>query len=183
MVTENGTLKVKTALDAKMQKELMKPVFIFGLIVLLIGAIGVGVTLVLEIVAIFAETDGYFAYLIACAVFLGLGIALLIIYHSAVKSIAAFSTVNEYEFFGDHFTIDQTVNGENVLHNKIYNSQVTKVKETKSYLVFYIGALAYPVEKAGLGENELDTLRALFKLPVKGEAPLAGNKDGDNISE
>lgn len=169
MVTENGTIKLSTAMTAAMQKELTKPALISSLVAIILGAAGVAVFLVLEIVSIFTETEeGYFFMLIATAAVLGLGIALRALLLIAIKNIAALPRINEYEFFSGYFTIDQTVNGENVLHNKILNNQITKSKETKNYLFFYIGNVVYPVLKEGADEGELNTLRSVFRLPVKG---------------
>lgn len=169
MITENGTIKLSTAMTADMQKELTKTGLIASLIVIIVGAVSLAVFFVLEIVAIFAETDDdYIVVLVVNAAVFGLGIALRALFLGAIKNTAALPRINEYEFFSGYFTIDQTVNGENVLHNKILNNQITKAKETKNYLFFYIGNVVYPVLKEGADEGELNTLRSVFRLPVKG---------------
>ena len=170
MITENGTIKVNTTMDGKMQKELNGKAEKLALILLIIGAIGVGIFLVLFVISEFINFDESTAttFLICFAVFLGLGIGLKAVLKNSLKNIDALPKINEYEFFKDYFIIDQTLNGENVAHVKVYVNQITKSREGKNYLFFYIGTAAYPVAKGELTEAELNTLRLIFKLPAKG---------------
>lgn len=171
MITENGSIKVSTQMDDKVQKEFSKNNFLMGLILTIISSIGLAVFLVLDIVSIFLEfeDDGLFAFVIVFAVFLGLGISLLILVNKAANSAKTSNKIYTYEFFKDYFTATETLNGENVATAKFYNSQVIKSRETKNYLFFYTNAAtACPVFKGELTEEELNTLRSIFRLPVKG---------------
>ena len=170
MITEQGTIKVKTAIDANMQKELNSKPSAYALTLIIVGAIGVGIFLVLEIASAFVEMkeNAIFVFLILFAVFLGAGIGLKVVINKTLKTVTALPKINEYEFFKDYFIIDQTMNGENIAHAKVYVNQITRSRESNNYLFFYIGAAAYPVLKSELTEAELNTLRAIFRISVNG---------------
>ena len=187
MITEHGSIKVQSAMDADMQKEFFKQPMRLALAFLIVGAIGFCAFLALEVVSIIMETgdEEVTAFLILFGVFMALGIALRIIFNTAIKNAAALPKINVYEFYSGYFTVDQTLNGESVLHNKILNIQITKSKETKKYLFFYVGTSAFPVLKSELTEAELNTIRGAFGLPVSGatvslSAEPAQPANGDN---
>lgn len=191
MITERGTLKMSCSLDANMQKELNSGANKLAIVMLIVGSIGVAVFLVLDIVSIFleTETDMYYVFIVVFAAFLGLGIGLKLIINKNMKTVMVVR-FNEYEFFSDHFTINEFMNNELVATGKIYNTQITKARESKNYFFFFINtAVAYPVDKSLLGEAEANTLRGIFRLPLKGgvqpvvlpaEAAQNGEPKGDS---
>ena len=158
-------------MDESMQKELSRKSFIFALVFTILGSVGVAAYIVLEIVAIFIEIKGdYFAILLVFAVFLGCGIALLILLKKAASLARNSHKVNIYEFFSGYFTISELFNGEMTATAKVYNNQIVRAKETKNYFFFYINSsAAYPVSKQQLSPAELNTLRIVFRLPADGE--------------
>ncbi len=174
MLTENGTIKAKTVLDASALKELTRKPSVFALALMIIGGIGAGVFLVLDIIAeyIGLNENLMFVFLLIFAVFFGLGIGLKIILGKTSKTLSVSTKINEYEFFSDYFTVEQYVNGEQLARVKVYNGQVTKAKESKNYLFLYVDAAAYPVAVSELTQEELNVLRQMFKLPVKGGAAV-----------
>ncbi|MDE7305939.1 MAG: YcxB family protein [Clostridia bacterium] len=171
MITSNGTIKISTKMDENMQKELSHKSFIFALVFTILGAIGVAAYIVLEVVSVFIELKGgFFEILIVFAIFLGCGIALLILLNKAASLARNSHKVNVYEFFSGYFILSELLNGETVATVKIYNNQIIKSKETKNYFFFYVNsAAAYPVAKQQLSAAELNTLRLIFKLPAEGE--------------
>lgn len=172
MITENGTIKVSTALDEKMQKELTRGSFATSLTFIILGSIGVALFLVLEIVSIFLEwEDGnfYFLMTVLFAIILGSGISLMLLINKNLKAVKGVSRVNTYEFYQSYFIISETLNGETVGSVKIYNNRIMKAREVKNYLFFYINAgAAYPVSKAELSEAELNTIKNIFRLNFNG---------------
>lgn len=170
MITEQGTIKVKTAIDANMQKELNSKPSAYALALIIVGSIGVGIFLILYVLAEFFNSDEgtSLIFLLLFAVFLGAGIGLKVVINKTLKTVTALPKINEYEFFKDYFIIDQTMNGENIAHVKVYVNQITRSRESNSYLFFYIGAAAYPVLKSELTEAELNTLRRIFRISVSG---------------
>lgn len=167
MITSEGTIKVSTLLDVNMQKELNKKPFILSLASTILGGVGVAVCFVLYIIAeyIGLNENTFLFVMIIFAAILGLGIGLLILVNKSLKQVSLNVKENTYEFFGDYFTITETLNGEVVGNAKIYNSQILKSRESANYLFFFISAgAAYPVLKKDLSEKEIDELRKIFRL-------------------
>ena len=81
------------------------------------------------------------------------------------------NSVNEYEFYDEYFTIKSTQDGEELANVKAYYKAMLKVRESKNYIFIYPNkALAYPVAKTALSDENLTTLRKIFKLePPKGQ--------------
>jgi hypothetical protein len=103
------------------------------------------------------------------AVILGCGIGLLLIVKKQVNFLKTKNWENGYEFYKNYFIVNQFTNGENVAVVKNYVTQIEKAKETEKYLFFFISSsMAYPVSKEGLTDDEINTLRSVFSLPVKG---------------
>lgn len=172
MITENGAIKVSTALDEKMQKELTRGTHKMALTFIIMGAIGVALFFALEIVAIFLdwEDENFYIWMtVLFAVILGSGISLMMTISKNLKAVRGVTKVNTYEFYQNFFILTESLNGETVGSAKVYNGQIIKAKECKNYLFFYINAAAaYPVDKAELSEAELNTLRSIFRLGFKG---------------
>ena len=183
MLTPEGTIKSQTPMDVRMQKEMSRSADMMALAMIIVGAIGISVFIELEVLSAVFEKFDYevMFFILLFAVLLGLGIGVKVLIRKAIKNVTALPKINEYEFFADSFTIDQTVNGENVAHVKIFNSQVIKSKESKDYIALFVGGAVYPVLKDGLSEGELNILRSNFKLPIKGAAtvvcPPAGTEE------
>ncbi|MDE6597120.1 MAG: YcxB family protein [Clostridia bacterium] len=171
MITSSGTIKVSTKIDENMQKELSHKSFIFALVSTVLGAVGVAAYLVLELISFFTDLKGdFFAILFVFAVFLGCGLALLILLKKAASLARNSHKVHIYEFFSGYFTISELFNGEPVATVKVYNNQIVRAKETKNYFFFYVNSsAAYPVAKLQLSPAELNTLRLVFRLPADGE--------------
>lgn len=167
MITENGSIKVITELNVQMQKELNCKLTIAGIILTVLGAIGAAAGLGWSIALFFADSDNTLAMavLILSAMCLVCGIIYLISVKKAQKTVMGAKKVDTCEFFSDFFEVKEFLNGEQVANVKIYNNQITKAKETKNYMFFYIHAsAAYPVSKEGLTDAELERLRAIFRL-------------------
>jgi ABC-type transport system involved in multi-copper enzyme maturation permease subunit len=171
MVTEKGTIVTKTKVDEEVQRVLNKKISIISLIAIILGAVGVLALLVLDIVLTFRDQESavVIAFLMVFAVILGCGIGLLLIVKKQVNFLKTKNWENSYEFYKNYFIVNQFTNGENVAVVKNYVTQIEKAKETEKYLFFFISSsMAYPVSKEGLTDDEINTLRSVFSLPVKG---------------
>jgi ABC-type transport system involved in multi-copper enzyme maturation permease subunit len=171
MVTEKGTIVTKTKVDEEVQRVLNKKISIISLIAIILGAVGVLALLVLDIVLTFRDQESavVIAFLMVFAVILGCGIGLLLIVKKQVNFLKTKNWENGYEFYKNYFIVNQFTNGENVAVVKNYVTQIEKAKETEKYLFFFISSsMAYPVSKEGLTDDEINTLRSVFSLPVKG---------------
>ena len=169
MITENGTVKVRTIVDEKMQKEFSANVNKLALTMLIAGSVGVAIFFTLFILSEFIsglKDDFTLPFLIVFAAFLGGGIGLKVLYNKSLKQVANSGKVNEYEFFSDYFTVNQLLNGETVATAKFYNNQILKVKNGKNYFFIHINAAqVFPVAKAELAESELQILKTVLRLP------------------
>lgn len=171
MITENGSIKVETNLDMRMQKQLNRNSFIVAVILTVIGAAGVAACLswYIALIVLDKEETAAFAILVVFAAVLGGGIGIFVLIKKAQKTVAGLNKIAICEFFGNYFEVRETLNGEQVGKVKIYNNQITKGKETQDFMFFYVHAsAAYPVCKDGLTHTELERLRELFKLKRNG---------------
>lgn len=186
MITENGTVKVNTVIDEKMQKEYLAKSNKLTLAMIIVGAVATLVFLILYCISdsypVFE--DGFtLPFLILFACLLGAAIGLKILFNKAVKQVKGCGKINEYEFFSDYFMLTQMTNGEAVATAKFYNSQITKVKDSKNYFFVYItAAQIFPVSKEGLTESELNILKTIFRLPVTA-APVTEKNGTENGQE
>lgn len=172
MITEKGTIKATTALDDKMQKEMSQTSHRIALSFLIIGAAGVFLFAVFQIVSFFIDFDdeGYFFILIFFALFLAMGFYLQFVLGKTEENVRAANKVSCCEFFKDYFLVTETVDGKTVSNTKVYNDRIIKVKQTKNYLFLYIDkASAYPIARSELSQTELNTLRAAFGLESGGD--------------
>lgn len=167
-MNENETVKVRTVIDEKMQKEFSARSERHTLAMIILGSVGTVVFLVLFVLSEFIsvlEDSFTLPFLILFAALLGGGIGLKILLSKAVKQVRNCGKVNEYEFSDGYFTINQILNGETVATAKFYNNQILKVKESKNFFFVYINAAqVFPVTKAGLTEDELNVLKTAFRL-------------------
>lgn len=172
MITDRGTIRVETPVNADMQREFMRTIYIVSLVSLIIGSVGIAAFMAWDITTIFFKIkEPHILILVAVAVFFAFGLVFLLTCRKTVKNAAQGPVKSEvYEFFSDYLIAEDYMNGEKVGTAKIYYNQILKRKETKSFLFFYIQAnAAAPVSKAGLSEGEINTLRGLFGLPVKSQ--------------
>lgn len=181
MISENGTIKVSTKMDEEMQKELSRKPFILSLVLLCVSAVAFACFFVLFVIS---DDNDAVVFMIVFGIMLGAGIGMLIVLKNAQKAAKNSGKVNEYEFFSGYFTISATMNGETVATVKIYDNQVTKSRESKNYFFFYVNTMAaYPVDKRNLTEREINTIRNVFKLPVKGETVALSQEEASVRSE
>ena len=168
MVTENGTVKVQTAIDENMQKEYSVKAKIIGLVMLIGGSVGVGVCFVLFILSeffTFLDDSVTIPFLIVFSVLFAGGLIITISLVKALQQVRNANKMNEYEFFSDYFTVTQFNNGEAVITAKYYNGQIMKVKESKNYYFIWINAAqVLPVSKAEIGSEEADILKQVLRI-------------------
>ena len=136
MITENGSIKTVASLNEKMQKELMREIYMMSLFCIILGAAGVSIFLALYIFSFIIEFESiFFMFLILSAVCLVCGIVATMLLNKTVKTAVNANKEYTYEFFKDYFIATETLNGEIVTNAKFYNNQVVKFKETKNYLL------------------------------------------------
>ncbi len=184
MITERGTIKAETAVNAEMQREFMRTTYILSVIALIVGSVGLAAYLAWDISSIFIkikEPGTWILFIVA--VFFAFGFIFVMSCRRAIKQVEKGPAKAEvYEFFNNYMIAEDYLNGEKVANVKIYYNQILKRRETKNYLFFYVQATAAcPVSKAGMSEGELNTLRGLFGLPVKSQSSVSlavGGEEG-----
>ena len=110
-------MKCSVNIDEKLQKELNEKTFIWSLISLIVGSIGLGAYI---IIGTFYENIILEMLLWVFAFAFGIGLSLLIAINKINKKIRQNNQIDELEFFEDHFTSTTTKNGEVISTNKIY---------------------------------------------------------------
>ena len=91
-------MEVKTSIDERMQKELLKTPIICCWIIIIFGVISLVLTIVTAIGA--KKVDGIF--LLATAVFLAIGIVLLRSFNKTIRSFQKINRENVYTFYDDY---------------------------------------------------------------------------------
>lgn len=150
-------MEVKTSLDERMQKELLKTPIICSWIIVICGGISLISTI---ITAILSDLD--LILLLASIAFLTMGIVLLISFNKSIKSCQKLNRENVYVFNDEYMEAKTIYHDEVIGTSKLYYSDIFKVKETKSFLFIYLNQQqAYPILKSNV--SNLDYLRKLVK--------------------
>lgn len=164
MLTDKGSIKVETTLDERVQKEFLAKLFIVSLVCLVIGSIGIVGYIVWDVTSAILEIyEPDIVILIAVAVFFAFGLIFVLTYNKVVKKARTEDKKEVYEFFSNYLVANDYVNGEQVATVKIYYKQISKRRETKNYLFFFVQTnAACALSKAALTEGELNTVRSLL---------------------
>lgn len=171
MVTEKGSIINRTVLCEKVQKQNSRTLFIVSLVCLIVGAIGlaayIGVSTYLG--TVYDDAPAWCDALLVFAVPFAFGLIFLLTIHSLVKQARKNSgVINEYEFFADCI-MAREIRGEEVCATvRMDYAQIVKTKEKGEYLFFYyqVKQFLYPIEKAALTTEELNTIKKLMRAPV-----------------
>lgn len=182
-MTENGSIKIETQINADMQREYLRKLYIISLVSLISGCIGLAAYIVWVVLVTGTEArEPSIMMLILFAVLFGFGLVFLLACKKTVKNTGKSGIkLESCEFFNNYIIAEDYLGGEKVATVKIYYRQIVKRRETKNFLfIFLRPGAAIPVSKAGLSEGELNALRKLVGLPVKGntEIKLADGDEG-----
>ena len=151
-------MEVRTSLDERMQKELLKAPIICCWIIIIFG----GVSLILTIASAIFDKKLDSILLIATAVFLVMGIVLLISFNKTIQSFQKTNRENVYTFYDEYVEVKTMYHDEVSGSSKLYYSDIFKVKETKSFIFIYLNPQqAFPILKENV--SDLDYLRKLIK--------------------
>ena len=149
--------KCSVKIDESLQKEVNEKMWITSLIATIIGAIGLGAYIVLEV---FFESLLLDILLWVMAFTLGFGITYLIIIKKINKKSITNDTTDELEIHEEYVDLSTVKNNEVIVTLKTYYKDLYKVKEIKNYLLLYInksGALAIP--KDAFTPEEFSTIK------------------------
>lgn len=150
-------------IDKKMYDELLKKPIILHSILMVVGVALVVASLVLEFVfPDYSMEEFIYVPIFICAVPLAMIILLKISARNNVKG----GEILHITLTEDSFETETFKGEEKVGTYKAYYKDVTKVKETKSYLFCYLGKLQMlPLLKTDFSADELQTVKSL--LPNK----------------
>ena len=159
----------ETKMTKDVATELMHPVKVWAIVLTSVGGAGVFIWLA-SAIAFKYELNLYFGLVFWLALVIGI-IYFVLIGATKRNNEKTVNSVNEYEFYDQFFIIKSTQNGEVLANIKSYYNTMLKVRETKNYIFIYPNkALAYPVAKSALSEENMTSLRKIFKLePPKGQ--------------
>ena len=151
-------MEVKTSLDERMQKELLRTPIICCWIIIVFGII----SLVLTIATAIIDKKLNTTILVATAFFLVMGVILLISFNKTIQSVQKSNRENVYTFYDDYVEIKTMYHDEVAGSSKLYYSDIYKVKETKNFIFIYLNQQqAFPILKSNV--SDLDYLRKLIK--------------------
>lgn len=176
MITEQGTVKVRTPVTEQAIKEMNKTSFILGIVYTVVGAIfavlGIAYSVFLE--------DDFYVVLIFLGVFLlFLGIFLIIVRNAGIKNASNRRSELEMEFFATYIILREYDCGENTCVQKIYYNKVVRVKDTANYLfIYHARNLAVCIDKRLLTPDEMNIVRGVLATkpaPVRQEGQEGAN--------
>ena len=155
----------KTKLSEKAVAEMLKPAIKLAIFSIVVGVLG----LIVVILGYFLRHELEKILLFLCIFLLLFGIMYFAIIVKLKKdNKKRMDDEGIYEFYEDYLVIKSYKNGEQTGITKLYYRDVDKVKETKSVVFIYPNkSLAYPIMKDNLGQENLASLRKIFKLPAK----------------
>lgn len=164
MITESGTIKVKTRINAGVHRELNRPVRNLGIVYTVAGAV---LAVVFAALVVLGVTDGNLdpldVVLLVCGcIFSVCGVVMIVAYARNIKKADAQDKEVEVEFFNDYILVDEYVDGRLSVSNKIYFGMLVKKRESTHYIFLYSTAsTAISIDKEQLTSAELDTVRKL----------------------
>lgn len=154
-MAKESVMEVKTKIDAKMQKEMLKKQLILSYVFIACGAVG---ALIGFFVLIFFDSGEYFA---CSAIVLGCGLGLLIASKKMIKSAEVSNKENIYTFGADFVEVKTMYHDDEMGTLKLYYTDILKIKETKNYIfIFPDNTKAYPVLKENV--SDLEELKKLI---------------------
>lgn len=128
-------MKCRVTVNEKLQKELNEKIWLTGLIMTIVGAIGLGLYAILST---FFGDKLIFEMLFWVMVFVfALGVTYLFLVKSANKRALNNNYTDEIELFEEYCVVQTLKNEEVVGTLKVYYKDLIKVKETENYLFLY----------------------------------------------
>lgn len=167
MITEKGTVKTAAEINAEVQKEMNKTNFILSIVYTVCGAVLFIIGLVFIVMDIITDVEredmaeGYLFFVLGLILFV-CGIIVIVARSKAIKNADKHKTVEENEFFRDHFISRQYVDGEHLVTAKVYYDRLATFRETKNYIFLYnTRVTATAVDKRKLTPEELAAVKDL----------------------
>ena len=162
-------ITIKTKLDDKMQKDLVRPALITELCAMIIGIIGLLAYIIIGTVVENAQVE----YLLVFSITFGFGLVFYLIAKKQLNQTKNSSKINIYEFYEDYVNIKTMENGEDVGTAKVYYKDIVKKRESKNYFFLFINNVnALPIAKCELTEDELKEIRTLLNFQEKKQKPI-----------
>lgn len=169
-------MKFKVKIDENVQNELNRNSKILAWVL-----IGVGALLEIAYIAIPSTEDTSLLSMMLTvgAIWIGLGVALLISIKKAKQTALRAETIESYEFLPDFVLVATYQNGEIVSTTKLLYANICKTMETKSYFFFYPSKTsAYPIEKSAIAPEQLEQIKMwIDRARNAGQNLKNGNSD------
>lgn len=150
-------LKCSVKIDQNLQRELNEKAWIYSLISLIVGAIGL---MAYIIVGAFFEAFWLEVLLWFFAFAFGVGLTIFVSINKVNKNASAKNMTDNIEL-QENFLIEETVvNNEVVSTNKVYYKDILKIKETENYLFLYVNKTnAVPIPKKEFAGEDLSKIK------------------------
>ena len=150
-------MKCSVKIDEKLQRELNEKTWLNGLIFTIIGAIGLGLYIV---IGTFVESIILDMLLWVFAFLFAYGIFMLILVKMTNKKSVNNNLTDEIELFEEYLIESTQKNDEVVSTNKIYYKDLLKIRETENFLFLYPNKIsAVPIPKKAFTTEEISTIK------------------------
>ena len=150
-------MKCSVKIDEKLQKELNEKTWLNGLIFTIIGAIGLGLYI---IIGTFIENIILEIFLWVFAFLLAYGVFILILVKMTNKKSVNNNLTDEIELFEEYLIESTRKNDEVISTNKIYYKDLLKIRETENFLFLYPNKVsAVPISKKEFTSEEFSTIK------------------------
>ncbi len=167
MVTERNSIYVQFKITEEAQKKLSKKLYIFSVVMLVVGCVGLAAYLILAVV--FENPPAWTEAFLAFAVPFGVGLVFLLSVRSQLKQVRKFSgAVNGYEFYSNKLIYEEWRGGEKLATTGVDYNFLTSAKQKRGFLLFYYALRAsnFVIDKSSLTEAELNTIKKLLKMQI-----------------
>ena len=173
-------MKSECEIDLEVQKQLNKKIFIIGMVLMIIGIVGLFVYLIIG--SIF-EKIKWLNYFLFSSIPFTLGLLSIINTSKINNSLKKNKIKNIYSFEESFMNVTTCRNGEEIGTNKVYYSDLVKIKETNKFLFLYPNRYsAYPIKKNSFDKVDYEILKYWITIGKKGENNISTN-NAENSNE
>jgi len=152
-------MEIKTKIDGKVQKDLLKNNILSGYVAVALGGISLVAYLIVAVLDINKTAE--WVLLIAGAFMFAMGLVSVLTLNKLVKNAEIQNREVKYQLFDDYMQIESSANGEIDASAKLYYKDIFKIKESKGYIFVYPDMTrAFAIEKAQI--PDIDRARQLL---------------------
>ena len=152
-------IECTTVISEKTQRELTKKTYIFSIISLVAGIIGIALYITLGTIINEPWTEIFLIF----ALPFGFGLIFIITLDTNYRTLKNNAMVNFYMFNDDNLSITTMKNNENIGTSQISYNNIIKVNENKNYLFLYLNRVSVlPIDKRTLSNDDVNKIKEII---------------------